>query len=175
MSLHTLCQQGLCDPSSCATFMLNPHWRRAATAKKSLASMHTGWLWSCPTLCDPVNCGLPGISVRGLLQARILEWAAISFSVQFSSVTQLCLTLCDPWKAAPQAFLSITNSQSLLKVMSIESVMPSNHLILCHLFSSCFQSSPAPGSFQMSQFFSSGGQSIGVSASVSILSMNIQD
>ena len=50
---------------------------------------------------------------------------------QFSSVAQLCLTLCDPWTAAYQAFLSITNSQSLLKLMSIKSVMLSNHLILC--------------------------------------------
>ena len=52
-------------------------------------------------------------------------------SVQFSSVTQLCTTLCDSWTAARQASLSITNSQSLLKLMSIESVMPSNHPILC--------------------------------------------
>ena len=50
----------------------------------------------------------------------------------FSSVTQSCLTLCDLWTAARQASLSITNSQSLLKFMSIESAMPSNHLILCH-------------------------------------------
>ena len=52
--------------------------------------------------------------------------------VQFSSAAQSCLTLCDPMIAACQASLSITNSQSLLKLMSIESVMPSSHLILCH-------------------------------------------
>ena len=52
-------------------------------------------------------------------------------SVQFSSVAQSCPTLCDPWTAARQASLSITNYQSLLKLLSIESVMPSNHLILC--------------------------------------------
>ena len=51
---------------------------------------------------------------------------------QFSSVTQSCPTFCDPMTAAHQASLSITNSWSLLKLMSIESVMPSNHLILCH-------------------------------------------
>ena len=51
---------------------------------------------------------------------------------QFSSVAQSCLTLCDPWTVAHHASLSITNSQSLLKLMRIESVMPSNHLILCH-------------------------------------------
>ena len=48
-----------------------------------------------------------------------------------SSVTQLCLTLCNPWTEACQASLSITNSWNLLKFMSIESVMASNHLILC--------------------------------------------
>ena len=47
------------------------------------------------------------------------------------SVAQSCPTLCDPWTAAHQASLSITNSRSLLKLMSIKSVMPSNHLILC--------------------------------------------
>ena len=53
-------------------------------------------------------------------------------AVQFSSVTQSCPTLCDPMDCqACQASLSITNSQSLPKLMSIESVMPSNHLILC--------------------------------------------
>ena len=50
------------------------------------------------------------------------------------SVAQFCPTLCGPHGlyVARQAFLSITNSQSLLKLMSIESAMPSNHLILCH-------------------------------------------
>ena len=52
-------------------------------------------------------------------------------AIQFSSVTQPCLTLCDPMDYSLPGFLSITNSWSLLKLMSIESVMPSNHLILC--------------------------------------------
>ena len=52
---------------------------------------------------------------------------------QFSSVTQSGPILCDPWTAACQASMSIMNSLSLLKLLSIESVMPSNHLILCHL------------------------------------------
>ena len=50
----------------------------------------------------------------------------------FSSVAQSCLPLCDPWTAAHQASLSITNSWSLLKLMSIKPVTPSSHLILCH-------------------------------------------
>ena len=53
-------------------------------------------------------------------------------SVQFSSVTQSCPTLCDPWTAACQTSLSITKSRSLPKLMSIELVMPSNHLIPCY-------------------------------------------
>ena len=64
MSLHTWHHQGSCDQSSSTTFRLNPHWGRVATGKKSLASVHTGSLWSCPTLCNPVDCGLPGFSVR---------------------------------------------------------------------------------------------------------------
>ena len=93
-------------------------------------------------------------------------------SVHSLSRVQLFAT---PWIAACQASLWITNSQSLLKFMSTESVMPSNHLILCRPFSSCLQSFPASGSFPMSQFFTSGGQSIGVSAPASALPMNIQD
>ena len=90
-------------------------------------------------------------------------------AVQSLSRVQLFVT---PRTAACQASLSITNSQSLLKLMSIESVMPSNHVVP---FSSSLHSFPASGPFQMSQFFVSGGQSIGVSASVSVLPMNIQD
>ena len=51
---------------------------------------------------------------------------------QFSSVVQSCPTLCDPMDYNTPGLLSITNSQSLLKFMSIESVMTSNHLILCY-------------------------------------------
>ena len=83
--------------------------------------------------------------------------------LQFSSVQSLsCVQLfVTPWTAARQASLSINNSRSLLKLMSIQLVMASNHLILCCVpFSSCLQSFPASGSFPMSQFFTSSGQSI---------------
>ena len=53
-------------------------------------------------------------------------------SVQFSSVTESCLTVCDPMNHSTPGLLSITNSQSSLRLMSIELVMPSSHLILCH-------------------------------------------
>ena len=98
----------------------------------------------------------------------------IRFSVQFSSLSCVWLFVT-PWIAARQASLSITNSRSLLKLMSVELVMPSNHLILCRPLLPRLQSFPASGSFPMSQFFASDGQSIGVSASASVLPMNIQD
>ena len=66
-----------------------------------------------------------------------------------------------PWTVARQASLSFTISQSLIKLMSIESVMPSNHLILCCPFSLCLQSFLASGSFPVSCCFTPGGQSIG--------------
>ena len=116
----------------------------------------------------------PTTLIHRILQARILEWIAISFSnyliiqqshywadtwennnikrhmylnVQFRSLSHVWLFLT-PWTAACQASLSITNSQSLLKLMSIVLVMPSTYLILCCPFS-CLQSSPALESFPM--------------------------
>ena len=100
----------------------------------------------------------------------------INLSLSFSSVQfSHCRVwlFATPWTATRQASLSITNSWSLLKLMSIESVMPSNHHAVP--FSSRLQSFPASGSFPMSQLFTSGGQSIGVSASTSVLPMNTQD
>ena len=106
------------------------------------------------------------------LEPSLIQSRSIS-SVQLLSWVQLLAT---PWTAACQASLSISNSRSLLfKLMSIESVMPSNHLILCCpllLPPSIFLSIRV---FPMSQFFSSGGQRIGASALVSVLPMNIQD
>ena len=105
-------------------------------------------------------------------------WYYITYSAQFShsvmsdSLQHHGLHISGPLCQAP---LSITNPQSLLKPMSIESMMPSNHLILCHPLLFLHSSFPATGSFQMRQFFTSGGQSIGVSASTSVLPMNIQD
>ena len=92
-------------------------------------------------------------------------------SIQFSPVW-LFATL---WTAARQASLSMTNSWSLLKLMPIELVMPSNHFILRHPLLFPPSIFPTSGSFQMSHLFTSGGQSIGVSASISVLPMNIQD
>ena len=111
-----------------------------------------------------MDCSLPFSSVHGIVQARILEWAAISFSIKacfmaiinqvsslgkraeiseeqwmvlymyhFSSIHLLSRVrlFATPWTTAHQASLSITISQSSLRLMSIESVMSSSHLILC--------------------------------------------
>ena len=100
-------------------------------------------------------------------------------TIQFSSVQSLsCVRLfATPRITARQGSLSITNSRSLLKLISIESVkniiQPSHPLL--SPFSSHLQSFPASGSFPMSQFFASDGQSIRVSASASVLPMSIQD
>ena len=87
---------------------------------------------------------------------------------EYLSRVQLFAT---PWTEACQTSLSFTISQSLLKFMSVESVMLSNHLILCCPIL-CLQSFPASWFFTMSYLFTSGGQSIGTSASV--LPVNIQ-
>ena len=95
---------------------------------------------------------------------------------QFNSVQLLsCVWLfATPWAAAHQSSLSITNSQSLLKLISIESVVPSSHLILCHplLLPSIF---PSNRVFSNESALHIGGQSVGVSASTSVLPKNIQD
>ena len=96
---------------------------------------------------------------------------SVSQSLQSLSRVQLFVT---PWITARQASL-ITNSRSSLKPMSIESVMPSSHLILRHPLLFLPSIFPASGSFKMSQLFASGGQSIGVSASASVLAINVQD
>ena len=106
---------------------------------------------------------------------KCLEHSSVQFSsVQLLSRIQLFAT---PWTAACQAFLSITNSHSLPKLTSIESMMPSKHLILCCPLLLLPSSFPTSGSFQMSQLqlFASGGQNTGVSALTSVLPMNTQD
>ena len=81
------------------------------------------------------------------------------------SLAKSCLTLCDPWTAACQASLSSTISQSLLKLTSIESVMPSNHFIHCHPLVLLSSICPSIRVFFNESFFESDGQIIGASAS----------
>ena len=109
----------------------------------------------------------PVISVYSTSQG-LPKWQS---SVQWLSCVQLFVT---QGTAAFQASLSINNTLSLLKLMSIETVMPRNHLILCRplLLPFIF---PSIRVFFNVLFFTSGGQSIGVSVLVSVLPINIQD
>ena len=116
---------------------------------------------SYPTLCNPMD-----YTVHGILQARILEWVQFSSSVESDS-------LQPPWSAARQTSLSITNCQSPPKPMSVESVMPSNYLILCHplLLPSIL---PSIRVFSNESALPIRWPSTGVSASTSVLPMNTQ-
>ena len=89
-------------------------------------------------------------------------------------VTKSCLILCDPMDHSTPGFPEFTISWSLLRLMSIEFVVLSNHLIFCAPFSFCLQSLQGWASFPMSQLFTSGGQNIGASVSTSVHPMNIQ-
>ena len=120
-----------------------------------------------------LTTGPPGKSL-----ILILNKHKITFLYMYPQIpvvqSLLCLILCDPTDCARQASLSSTISWSSLKFMSIESVMPSNHFILCCpllLLPSIF---PSIGSFSMSWLFASGGQRIGASASASLFLMNIR-
>ena len=90
-------------------------------------------------------------------------WVYLSVQFSHSVMSKLSLT---PWTVACQASLSITNSQSLLKLMSIESVRPSNHLILCHPLPLLLSVFPSIRVFYNESVLPSGSQSIGASASV---------
>ena len=113
------------------------------------------------------------VSNTVLYMGNLLKEQIMCFQHCCCSVTQLCPTLCNPIDCSTPV-LSSTISQSQLKFMSTELVMPSNHLILCHPFSSCPQAFPASGSFLMSWLFASSGLSTGASPSASVLPMNIQ-
>ena len=131
----------------------------------------------CPTLCDPMDCGLPSFSVAGIFQAKILEWVAISSSrgssqprdwiwvswvsciwqvgflllapatwgvrghVCCSSLAKSWMILCDPMHCSTRLPCPSLSSQSLLKFMSIQSVMLSN----------IWSPPPSPFAFSLSQ------------------------
>ena len=106
------------------------------------------------------------------------KWLAkghvMHIEVQFSSVGQSCPTLWDystPGFPVHQQLLELTQTH----VHRVGDAIQPSHPLSVILFSSCLQSFPASGSFPMSEFFPSGGQSIGTSASASVLPMNIQD
>ena len=157
---------------------LNPSWKGkyTGTQRKKIRAKITSWLqaWDITSITGfnswyHIFCQFLPVCIIFLRDTLKRVYLLIS------SVAQSCLTLCNPMDCSTPTSLSITNSQSWLKFVSIESMMPSNHLILCRpllLPPSIF---PVSGSFPVSQLFASGGQSFGASASASVLPMNIQD
>ena len=116
------------------------------------------------------------MSYQYLISSYLGHWETsflLIFVVVVLSLSHVRLFVT-PWTAAHQSSLSFTISQNLLKLMSIELVMPSNHLILCCPFSSCPQSFPASESSPVSCLYASGGQSTRPSASASVFPVNIQ-
>ena len=123
------------------------------------------------------HCGKWMSFFKNMNTKLLYDPATPLLDIQFSSVQSLSHVwlFVTQWTAARQASLSITNTWSIPKPMSIELVMPWNHFILCRpllLLPSIF---PSIRVFPMSQLFASGGQRIGVSASTSVLPMNTQD
>ena len=96
------------------------------------------------------------------------------FIICCCSVTQPCPTLCNPMDWSTPSFPVLIVSQSLLKLLSDELVMPCNRIILCHPLLLLPQSFPVLGSFSMSELFTSDSQSIGTLASAPVLPVNIQ-
>ena len=136
--------------------------------------------YSC--LGNPMDRGAWQMTVHGVTESQT-QLGTHSYLTQyvqnsiilFSSVAQSCPTLCDPTDCSMPGFpihhqlLGFTQTH----VHRVSDAIQPSHPLSC--FSSYLQSFPASGSFQMTQFFASGGQSIGASASASVLPMNIQD
>ena len=153
-------------PSQTMTWFL----RMGATERRSLRHHESTILalklsTSRPLLCE-TDCECPDC----LLWVQALQHLRYDCVVQLLSCVQLFAT---PWTATCQASLSFTISWSLLKLMSIESMISFNYLILCHtLLLLC--SIPASESFPKNWLFTSGGQTTGASASATVLPINIQ-
>ena len=142
------------------TFM---HWRRKWQPTPVFLPGESQWQGNL------VGCHLWGHTESDMTEVTYQQQQPLS-SVKLLSHIQLFVT---PWAAAFQVSLSITHSQILLKLMSIKSVMPSNHLMVCCPLLFLPSIFPSIRSFTMSQFFVSGDQSI--EASASVLPRNIQN
>ena len=100
---HKLLQLGVSQkPLSPGSVCTECHWYQRSLPMAAAAKS----LQSCPTLCDPIDSSPPGSSVPGILQARILEWVAISFSsaCMHAKSLQSCRTLCGPMDSSPPGF-----------------------------------------------------------------------
>ena len=169
----------LCDPIDDSPPGLPvPGILQARTLEWVAISVSSAWKWKVKVklisrirLSDPKDCSLPGSCIHGIFQARVLEWITIAFSTGYIKNCNLSMQMTDLFEdpsktyllgrhclfclfymksnfqsvqllshvrlfastltAVQQASLSITNSRSLPKLMSFESVLPSNHLIFC--------------------------------------------
>ena len=160
-----------CFPSIQIYFLLNTHFTCSAHLK------HPFFFISQETRLPFIKGNLKTHILRNNYHVQTLN--VFSVFILFINcchrIVKSCLTFCDPMDCNIPGFLAFTISGSLLNLISVELVMASTILSLIAPFSSCPQSFSASGSFPMSQFFASGGQSIGVSASTSVLPMNTQD
>ena len=119
--------------------------------------------WECPSLPPPLYWGM-----IDKLELYVKLYNFIIFVVVIQSLSHVWL-LVIPWSTALQASLSLTTTRNLLKSMSIESLMPSKHLTLCHPFLFLPSIFPNIRVFYNEFLFRSGGQSIGASSSASVL------
>ena len=153
-------------------------WNRSPVQVQCMRQGPQGWCTGM-TLRDRMEREVGvGFRMRNTCtpMADSCQCMAKTHSVQFSSVTQSCPTLCDPRESqharppcpslTPRVYPNSCPSSRWCHPAISSSVVP---------FSSCIQSFPASGPFQMSQLLASGGQSIRVSASTSVLPMNAQD
>ena len=154
--------------------------KRTSTSFSLIKSVHYYWhiAQRDRTTVGGKQTGATRRRDRSLTQNKNLVPVVLYYTSAFPIIC--CSVISDSLRprglhAARQASLFFTISLSSLKFMSIESVMPSNHFILCHPLLLCPQSFPASRSFPMSCLFASSGQSIGVAVSESVLPMNIQD
>ena len=121
-----------------------------------------------------ILCHLLLILPSIFLSIRVISNKSVHLIVVvFQSLSYILL--CNPMDYSPPGFPALHYLPEFLRLMSIESVMLSNHPIFCCLFLLLLSIFPASGSFPMSQLFASAGQNIGTSASASVLLMNIQD
>ena len=142
------------------------------TTLPSCISFSLGWFWSLP----PVQCYKPlSIVLQAVCLSDRIPWIYCHFHSIIMLFSRSAVSdFATPWIVPHQASLSITNSGACSN-MSIELVMLFIVVFSFVPFSSCLQSFPASGSFPMSQLFTSGGQSIGVSDSALVCPVNIWD
>ena len=182
----SICDRAQARPAEEPSYQAQHHWEQWIVMFKLLNTWgivcYRGKHSKCTLIFIPlfflnfclqfkVPCSTNAIGMCPLTRVSSDSYFQFS-SVQSLSHVQLFGT---PWTAARQASLSITNTQSILKLMSIESMMPSNHLILCCSLLLSPSIFPASESFLVSQFFTSSDQSPRLSASASVLPKNIQD